>query len=428
MKYRICTLGCKVNQFETQAIEALLTERGMRPAADGEEAELVIVNTCCVTAESGRKSRQAIRRLMNENPGAVSAVCGCFSQLSPEEVESIGADIVHGSGDKKRLCDDIFVVLEDKRSTKYVDNPFSRHVFEELSGGAIDSRTRAMLKIQDGCVNFCTYCIIPYTRGRVRSLPPERCAHQAEELAKQGFSELVITGIEIASYGADFLRELGLIDAIEAIASACGGMRLRLGSLEPTVITEDFCARLAAAGKICDHFHLSLQSGSDEVLKAMNRKYTSGEFSEALGLLRRYFPGCGVTADLIVGFPGETQEQHGEAMRFIEKCGFSAMHIFPFSKRPGTRAAELKGQLTNAEKSKRAAEAKVIADCSERVFLSSCVGKRLEVVFEASRDGASFGHAANYAAVCISGDAERGRRRSVEITGADEKQLFGRIV
>lgn len=428
MKYRISTLGCKVNQFETQALESMLQERAIFPAESDEAADVVIVNTCAVTAESGRKSRQAIRRLMSDDPGAVVAVCGCFSQLSPEIIESLGVDVIHGSGDKKHFCEDIEKALLKKQSAKWTDDPFSRRVFEELSGGAVDGRTRAMLKIQDGCVNFCTYCIIPYTRGRVRSLPPERCAAQTRALAERGFAELVVTGIEIASYGTDLIPKCDLTDAVEAIAGAAGDMRIRLGSLEPTVITEEFCRRLADAGKICGHFHLSLQSGCDEILKAMNRKYDTAKFFDAVELLRRYFPGCGLTADLIVGFPGETEAQHKETLDFIERCGFSAMHIFPYSQRPNTKAAAMAGQLTHAEKAKRASEAQHVADKLEDSFLKSCVGKIFPVIFESQKDGMSVGHASNYAQVCATGGHGRGLVENVKITDCFDKMLVGIVV
>lgn len=428
MKYRISTLGCKVNQFETQALEAMLKQRGIMPAKEGEKADAVIVNTCAVTSESGRKSRQAIRRLQSDNPDAVTAVCGCFSQLSPEDIEALGVHVVHGSGDKSRFCDDIYRALSERQSVKWIDDPFSRRMFEELSGGAAEGRTRAMLKIQDGCVNFCTYCIIPYTRGRVRSLPPERCAAQTEILAKQGFSELVVTGIEIASYGVDLEPKCTLVDAVEAVAASAGSMRIRLGSLEPTVVTEAFCKRLAASGRVCDHFHLSLQSGCDEILAAMNRKYNTEEFYRAAQLLREYFPDCGITADLIVGFPGETRAQHETTLAFIEKCGFSAMHIFPFSPRPGTKAALMAGQLTHAEKAQRAQEAQVLADKMEISFLKSCTGKILPVLFEAEKDGMSVGHASNYAQVCADGGHKRGLVENVKITDAFDKMLVGIVV
>ena len=428
MKYKIATLGCKVNQFETQALETKLNSRGFEPAESGESADVVIVNTCAVTAESGRKSRQTIRKLKGENPDAIVAVCGCFSQLSPEEVAELGADIVHGSGDKEHLADDIEKVLSEKQKIAWADDPFSRKIMEELPSGAVDGRTRAMLKIQDGCTNFCTYCIIPYTRGRVRSLPPERCAAQTEELAGRGFRELVITGIEIASYGRDLDPKCSLADAVEACAEKAGDMRLRLGSLEPTVITEDFVKRLASTGKICDHFHLSLQSGCDDTLRRMNRKYDTARFFEATQLLREYFPDCGMTADLIVGFPGETDDDHAQTLEFIKKCVFSAMHIFPYSKRPGTKAAEMGNQLSNAVKAQRAADAQKTAIEMEKEYIKSCIGKKLSVLFETEKNGMSIGHAANYCQVCVSNGHLRKIVENVEITGELDKMLVGKLV
>lgn len=428
MKYRIATLGCKVNQFETQALETMLAARGLEAAAAEETADVVIVNTCAVTAESGRKSRQLIRKLEGENPGALVAVCGCFSQLSPEDTAALGAQVVHGSGDKARFADDIARALAERNDIAWTDDPFARRVMEELPSGAVDGRTRAMLKIQDGCANFCTYCIIPYTRGRVRSLPPERCAAQTEALNDKGFKELVVAGIEIASYGRDLTPKSTLADAVEAIASKAGEMRLRLGSLEPTVITEDFVRRLKAAGKVCDHFHLSLQSGCDEILRRMNRKYDTARFFEATELLRHYFPGCGMTADLIVGFPGETAENHAETLDFIEKCAFSSMHIFPYSRRPGTKAAVMEGQLTNAVKAARARQAQALASKMEARYLQACVGKKLSVLFEGEKDGMSVGHAANYTQVCVPNGHRRGIVENVEITGVLDKMLGGKIV
>lgn len=428
MKYKVTTLGCKVNQVETQAIEEMLRDRGFAPADEGEAADLVIVNTCAVTAESGRKSRQAIRKLMGENPNAVSAVCGCFSQLSPEETAALGCDVVHGSGDKRHFINDLERAVGEKQKILWTDKPFERRVMEELHGGAHGGRTRAMLKIQDGCANFCTYCIIPYTRGRIRSLPTERCAVQAAQLSAEGYRELVVTGIEIASYGRDFDDKRTLIDAVEAITAHSGDMRIRLGSLEPTVVTEDFCRRLAATGKVCNHFHLSLQSGCDEILHRMNRKYDTQRFYEACRLLREFFPGCGLTADLIVGFPGESEENHKDTLEFIKRCAFSSMHIFPYSIRPGTRAAEMAGQLPNTEKARRAAQAQQLAESMENDYLNSCVGQTLEVLFETEREGVSTGHAANYAQVSVSGGQLRGLVESVKILGISNKMLVGKLV
>ena len=322
MKYLISTLGCKVNQYETQAMETILLSHGHLPAAQGEKADAVMGNTCAVTAESGRKSRQLIRRLQEENPGAVVGVCGCYSQLSPEDALRSGANVVFGTGDHEKFVQAVEAAFSAGREVTDIDDPFQRRIYEELPAGAVSGRTRAMLKIQDGCVNFCTYCIIPYTRGRLRSLPLDKAAAEAHRLAEEGYRELVLTGIEIASYGIDLPGKPDLADVICAIAENAGAMRIRLGSLEPTVITEDFCRRLSENGKLCRHFHLSLQSGCDKTLKAMNRKYDTGRFYEAVELLRRSFPGCGLTCDLITGFPGETDEDFAQTLAFIRKCAF----------------------------------------------------------------------------------------------------------
>lgn len=428
MTYRIMTLGCKVNQYETQALETMLLSAGFTPAEDGQPAELIVVNTCAVTAESGRKSRQAIRRMQGENPGAVTAVCGCFSQLSPEAAEALGVDVIHGSGNKKLFFEDILKAVESREKSVYTDDPFQRRQLEELTSGAVSGRTRAMLKIQDGCVNFCTYCIIPYTRGRLRSLPLDRCAAVSAELAGEGYRELVLTGIEIASYGKDLEGEPTLADAVEAVAAAGGDMRIRLGSLEPTVITEDFCRRIAATGRVCPHFHLSMQSGCDRTLKAMNRKYDSARFFAVTERLRRYFPNCGLTADMIVGFPGETEKDHAEALAFIRKCGFSSMHIFPYSRRPGTKADKMPGQLTAAEKKLRAESAQAAAAEMESEFLRSCIGTVQPVLFEARHGDLWVGHAPNYALVCAEGENLHGIVENVKILSSKETMLVGKVV
>ena len=289
MHYIITALGCKVNQYEAQAIETLLHPHGFTAAEEGDPVDLIVVNTCAVTAEGGRKSRQMIRKLREEHPLALCAVCGCWSQLSPEDAASIGADVVHGSGSKQAFVDDILRAFREHTPVTCVDNPFQRFDFEPLPAGAAYGRTRAMLKIQDGCNNFCTYCVIPYTRGRIRSLPLDEMAHQAAHLAEEGYRELVLTGIEIASYGRDLPGELTLADAVETVAAAAPQMRLRLGSLEPTVITEDFCRRAAALPNLCPHFHLSMQSGCDATLKRMNRKYTAEEYKHKCDLLRKVY-------------------------------------------------------------------------------------------------------------------------------------------
>lgn len=428
MKYIIYTLGCKVNQYETQAMETLLKEHGHSPAAEGETADAVIINTCAVTAEAGRKSRQAINRLREENPDAVVAVSGCYSQLSPDTAAKLGADVVFGSGDRAKLVAAVEKAAEAGEGERVIDAPFQRRVFEELPAGAAMGRTRAMLKIQDGCVNFCSYCIIPYTRGRVRSLPLETAARQAAELDAEGYRELVVTGIEIASYGVDLDGKPDLADVVCAISAAAPHTRLRLGSIEPSVITEEFCRRLAECGNVCRHFHLSLQSGCDATLKNMNRKYDTARFYEAVELLRRYFPGCGLTADLIVGFPGETEEHQRRTLEFIEKCGFSDMHIFPYSRRPGTPADKMPGQIERAEKARRSKQARAVAARTRREFLQSQVGKVLPVLFETQEQGLWQGHSDNYLLVRAEGEQLHGQVRNVLITLCAGEALMGKVI
>ena len=428
MKYAITTLGCKVNQYETAALEKLLAGRGFSPTADG-DADVVIINTCAVTAESGRKSRQAIRRMKNDNPGAAVAVCGCFSQIEPDEIRSLGADIVFGSGDKHGLVSALEELLRERHSSVVsIDDPFKRRYFEPLPSGAVEHRTRAMLKIQDGCDNFCTYCIIPYARGRVRSLPPEEAVKEASRLNAEGFRELVLTGIEIASYGKDLRDGSSLVSVTESVIEAAPDARIRLGSLEPTIITEEFCERLSKTGKLCRHFHLSLQSGSDGVLSRMNRKYDTASFYERVELLRKWFPGCGLTADLITGFPGETDSEHAETLEFIKKCGFSQMHIFPYSIRPGTKAAEMTPQIPKTEKTRRAREAQLISDGMREEFLRSCVGQTLSVLFETDGAERSVGHADNYCEVSVPPARLHGLVRNVKIIDVSGQMLVGLVV
>ena len=428
MKYIIATLGCKVNQYETQAMEGFLSERGFERAAPGEIADAIIVNTCAVTAESGRKSRQTIRRLRDENPGAVTAVCGCYSQIEPDTVEEIGADVIFGAADREKLVEAVVRACTGGEKHREIDEPFKRRELERLPAGAVDHRTRAMLKIQDGCVNFCSYCIIPYTRGRLRSLPPEEAAREARRLEAEGYRELVLTGIEVASYGVDLPGRPGLADVIEAVAAECGQMRIRLGSLEPTVITEDFCRRLAATGKLCRHFHLSLQSGCDRTLKAMNRKYDTATFFEKTELLRRYFPGCALTGDLITGFPGETEEDQQDTLAFLERCRFADMHVFPYSRRPGTPADKMPGQCQKAVKEARAHEAQRLCDSMHRDYLRACVGSTLPVLFESEEGGFCTGHSDTYMLVKVKGEGLRGQLRDVQITELAGESLVGRFI
>ncbi len=422
MIFHISTLGCKVNQFESQAMEALLTERGHTVTEAETGCGAVILNTCAVTAEAVRKSRQALRRLRALNPDAVIGVCGCWPQAEPDAAPE--ADVVFGSGDHQAFLD----ALERKAQTRDVDNALQRREFERLPSGS-GSRTRALLKIEDGCVNFCAYCIIPYTRGPVRSLPLPEVGQEAARLCREGFREIVLTGIEIASYGRDLPDSVTLADAVEAVSENAPSVRIRLGSLEPRVVTEPFCRRLAALPNLCPHFHLSLQSGSDATLSRMRRKYDTARFYESVTLLRTFFRGCGLTADLITGFPGETEAEFSETLAFLERCAFSRVHVFPYSVRPGTAAASMEGQLPQQVRHERARRAAETASGTAEAFLQAQLGGTQEVLFETEPvPGVWEGHTGNYLTVQALGKDLRNRLANVRITGVQDGILSGEIL
>lgn len=430
MKIAFYTLGCKVNQYETQALEQLVTQRGHSLVPFEEAADAYVINTCTVTAVSDKKSRQVIRRARKSAPDAVIAVCGCYPQTHPDDVEKLGVDLISGTGDRTGFVDLLEREWSDRQPITALDDAFSRRTFEPLPAGGLEGRTRAMLKMEDGCVNFCSYCIIPYARGRVRSLPLDDCVRQARELEAAGYREIVLTGIEISSWGQDLEGKPELIEAIEAI---CQGLspdtRVRLGSLEPRTITPDFCRRAAALPNLCPHFHLSMQSGCDTVLARMNRKYDSNRYYESVKFLHEVYDRPAVTTDLIVGFPGETEEEFQQTLDFIQKCAFSAMHIFPYSKRPGTPAAKLPGQVLNAVKEERAHRAAQIARTMQDAYLDSWVGETVPVLFEEERDGLWRGHTTQYCEVTVqSAQPLHNQLRQVRLTGRDGGALQGVLV
>ena len=419
----IYTLGCKVNQYETQAMEQELVRRGHTLVPFDQRADAYIVNTCSVTAVSDKKSRQMLRRCRKLNPEAVVAACGCYVQTHAEEAAGLDVDLVAGTGDRMAFLDLLEQVTREKQVT-LLDDALKRRTFEVLPAGGMAERTRAMLKVEDGCVNFCTYCIIPYARGPVRSLSKAEAVAQTEQLRQEGYRELVLTGIEISSWGHDLKNGETLIDLLEAVSAAAGDMRLRLGSLEPRTITEDFCRRAAALPNLCPHFHLSLQSGCDDTLKRMNRKYDTARFRQSVALLNRYFDRPAVTTDLICGFPEETEEEFAQTLAFIRDCGFAAMHIFPYSIRPGTKAAAME-QVPPAVKEERAARAAQVAEELHRAYLNGCVGQVYPVLFEQVKDGLSTGHAPNYMEVAMEGDNLHNVVRNVKITGVENDILRG---
>ena len=429
MKIAFYTLGCKVNQYETQALEQLVTQRGHSLVPFEEAADAYVINTCTVTAVSDKKSRQVIRRARKAAPDAVIAVCGCYPQTHPDDVEKLGVDLISGTGDRTGFVDLLEREWRDRQPITALDDAFQRRSFESLPAGGLEGRTRAMLKMEDGCVNFCSYCIIPYARGRVRSLPLDDCVRQARELEAAGYREIVLTGIEISSWGQDLEGKPELISAIEAICQALSpDTRVRLGSLEPRTITPDFCRRAAALPNLCPHFHLSMQSGCDAVLARMNRKYDSARYYESVKLLREAYDRPGITTDLIVGFPGETEEEFQETLAFIRKCAFSAMHIFPYSKRPGTPAAKMPGQVPRAVKEERARRAAQAARTMQEAYLDSFLGETVPVLFEEEREGMWLGHTARYVqTAAVSGDNLHNRLCPVRITGREGALLRGEL-
>ena len=426
MKVAICTLGCKVNQYETQALEQELARRGHELVGFEEAADAYIVNTCSVTAVSDKKSRQMLRQAKRRSPDAVIAACGCYAQTHPEDVKKLDPDVIAGTNDRAHFIDLLERAAREKIRIVDVDDVWQRRSFEVLPAGGMANRTRAMLKVEDGCVNFCTYCLIPYARGRVRSLPMDEAAKQVRTLRAEGYREIVVTGIEISSYGADFADGTSLIDLLELLAREGGDMRIRLGSLEPRTITEEFCARAARLPQLCPHFHLSMQSGCDATLKRMNRKYDTARFLESCELLRRYFDDPAITTDLITGFPEETEEEFAQTLAFIRRCGFADMHVFPYSIRPGTKAAEMK-QVDMPVREERAARAAAAAQEMHEAYLARCVGRSFPVLFERDRQGGSAGHAPNYMEVSVPQEGLHNQVKNVKVTQVNGGALRGEV-
>ncbi len=427
MRIAIYTLGCKVNQYETQAMEQELTRRGHEIVPFDGAADAYIVNTCSVTAVSDKKSRQMIRRCRKLNEHAVVAACGCYVQTHSDEAAGLGLDLIAGTGDRMAFLDLLEQAAREKEPLTLLDDALRRRAFEVLPAGGMAERTRAMLKVEDGCVNFCTYCIIPYARGPVRSLPKAEAVAQTRRLREEGYRELVITGIEISGWGHDLKNGETLIDLLEAVSEAAGDMRLRLGSLEPRTITEDFCRRAVRMPNLCPHFHLSMQSGCDGTLRRMNRKYDTARFYESVSLLRQYFDRPAITTDLITGFPGETEEEFAQTLAFIERCGFAAMHIFPYSVRPGTKAAAMPDQCTAAVKEQRAARAAETAEQMKQAYLRGCIGQTYPVLFEQEKNGLYVGHAPNYCQVGVRGEDLHNKIYGVRIVEVTEDMLTGEL-
>lgn len=430
MKIAFYTLGCKVNQYETQAMTEIMLKNGYEIADGSEIADVCVINSCTVTAESDRKTRQAIRRAKRKNPNIITVLTGCMPQAYPEDAERLDcADIVVGNKDYNKLPDIIDeYMLTGKRLYKVSehspDESFNLTPISDFKG-----YSRAFVKIQDGCNRFCSYCIIPQSRGRVRSKPLDELKNELMSLCEKNYPEIVLVGINLSSYGTDFGGEINICDAVELACSFENIKRVRLGSLEPDSITPEIIKRLSLQKKLCPHFHISLQSGCDETLKRMNRHYTSTEYKSLCDNLRNTFEDCAITTDVMVGFAGETEEEFEKSLDFVKEIGFERVHIFPYSVRKGTRAQSLGSQVQKSVKETRAAIMLEQTDKIRREFLKSQIGRRLQVLIETGKDGVYEGYCANYTPVIIKSDEDiRSTLVYVKISAASDDALIGETV
>lgn len=424
-----CTLGCKVNQYETEAMSELFKEKGYALKKFEEKSDIYIINTCTVTATGDKKSRQMIRRALYTNPEAIIAVTGCYAQVAPEEVKKIqGVSLIIGTNKKREIVNIIEEYVETKEEKAVVEDILKDKEYKEMQISSYEERTRAFVKIEDGCNQFCSYCIIPYARGPVRSRPVENICKEITALAKNGFKEVVLTGINISSYGID--NNSNLAQVIESVAQISGIERIRLGSLEPRILTEDFIQRISKISKMCNHFHISLQSGCNETLRRMNRKYTAEECFECIENLRKYFYLPAITADVIAGFPGETEEEFEKTIEFLRKVKFSEAHIFAYSNRKGTRADTMPGQLDKATKDARSRKMIELCAKSQRDYMDSFTEKTAEVLFEReSEKGIYEGHMTNYVTVRVQSQTDISHKiLPVKITGISKGYLKGELI
>ncbi len=390
-------LGCKVNQYESEAIAELFAERGYEVVGIDEPADVYVINTCTVTNFGDKKSRQLIRKVKRQNPDAIVAAIGCYAQTQPEKIKEIeGVNLIVGTNKRSEIVDLVENYSAQQGTICTVGEILKDHSFEHLSIQKLEGRTRAYLKIQDGCSQFCTYCIIPYARGPVRSRSIDDIAEEVETLAKNGFKEVVLAGIHVASYGKD-LEGTTLLDAIKRVHGVDGIERIRFSSIEPNFATEEFVSELAKLPKVCDHFHLSLQSGCNKTLKRMNRKYTAEQYIESAERLKKYFPNVAFTTDIIAGFPGETEEDFEESYKFAEKIGFSKIHAFPYSPKTGTPAAKMPDQVLNSVKNERTNRLISLSNRMADEFIEGFVGKIMPVLYEQEiSEGVYEGYTTNY--------------------------------
>ena len=403
-KIAFITLGCKVNLYDTEAMAELFTEKGYEVVDFEEYADVYLINTCTVTNLGDKKSRQMIRRAKRINPNSVVVATGCYAQVASEEVAKIeGINIVIGTKNRSEIVETVENYVAENGVVNNVSDIMGEKEFEPLQISRLTNRTRAYIKIQEGCNRYCTYCIIPYARGPIRSRKPEEVIEEVKKLAENGFKEVVLTGIHVASYGLD-LGNITLADIIEKVHSVNGIERIRFSSMEPLAIDDDFVARMAKLPKVCDHYHLSLQSGCNRTLKRMNRKYNAEQYAEACERLRNAFPNVAITTDIIVGFPDETEEDFKESLAFAEKMKLDKIHTFPYSPKKGTPAAKMKNQISGDVKSQRSKEMIALSDKMNIDFLNNNIGKTVPVLFKDMENGFWQGHTTNYIKVLVKSD------------------------
>ena len=428
MKVAFLTLGCKVNQYETNGMIQQFQERGYEITEFEDVADIYIINTCTVTNMSDRKSRQFLRQAKKNNSDSIVVAVGCYVQVSKDELEALPEiDLALGTNDKTQIVDYIEKYIEEKIKKETLDNILYDSKFEDFGTVTYTEKTRAVIKVQDGCDRFCSYCIIPFARGKIRSRKPESVIEEITEISKNGIKEVVITGIHVASYGRDFENDYRLIDLLEEINKIDGIERIRLGSIEPLLITEEFMERFIKLEKVCHHFHLSLQSGCTETLKRMNRRYTAGEFEVIVDRIRKYYNDAILTTDIIVGFPDESEEEFKTTYEYLKRINFYKMHVFKYSPRKGTKAAEMKNQIPGDVKELRSKKLLELSDNNEIRYLDSYIGKEVEVLFE-EFDGKFYkGHTANYIMVKLKSEEDLSNKiKMVKITERDELTLIGK--
>ena len=400
LKVAFCSLGCKVNQYETNAMAQKFIEHGYSVVDFEEPADIYIVNTCTVTSIADKKSRQMLRRAKEHNENSIVVACGCYAQVAAKEIEKIeDVNLVIGNNEKNDIIEIIEKYRADNKVNEIVSDVMYKEEYVEFGPTTYTEKTRAVIKVQDGCDRFCSYCLIPFARGHIRSRSIDNVIEEVKKVVDDGFKEVVITGIHVASYGRDFKDGTTLIDLLEKINEVEGLQRIRLSSIEPIIMTDDFIERLSKLDKICDHFHLSLQSGCTETLKRMNRRYTAEEFFDATKRLRAKFPNAALTTDIIVGFPGETVEEFNETYEFLKKIKFYHMHVFKYSPRKGTKAAVMPNQVDSKIKEIRSKKLIELSDESELEYNKSYIGKKVQVLFEEKDNGYYKGHTKNYMVV-----------------------------